>query len=76
MATTVCELQWIMYFLNNLLILVPLPISFRFDNQAAIHISHNLVFHEHTCNTYVVCVHVCEVFLFVMCILRMVMMEV
>lgn len=48
MAATVCELQWVTYILCDLKIPVPTPISLYCDNQAAIHIAQNPVFHERT----------------------------
>ncbi|KAL2227014.1 UNVERIFIED_CONTAM: Retrovirus-related Pol polyprotein from transposon RE2 [Sesamum indicum] len=48
MAKTTCELQWISYLLKDFGVYVSLPIPFHCDNQAAIHIIANLVFHERT----------------------------
>lgn len=48
MAATVCELLWISYILSDLKVPMQLPIPLRCDNQAAIHIVNNHVFHEHT----------------------------
>ncbi|KAL5863974.1 hypothetical protein ACOSQ3_001488 [Xanthoceras sorbifolium] len=48
MASTVCELQWISYVLQDLHIPLTLPISLWCDNQAALHITANPVFHERT----------------------------
>ncbi|KAL2225710.1 UNVERIFIED_CONTAM: Retrovirus-related Pol polyprotein from transposon RE1, partial [Sesamum indicum] len=48
MAVTTCELQWISYLLKDFGISVSLPIPFHCDNQAAIHIMANPVFHERT----------------------------
>ncbi|XP_047320774.1 secreted RxLR effector protein 161-like [Impatiens glandulifera] len=48
MTTTVCELKWISFLLKDLQIPVQLPIPLRCDNQAAIHIAENPVFHERT----------------------------
>ena len=47
-ASTVCELLWILYILRDFGISVPLPISVWCDNQAAFHIVANPVFHERT----------------------------
>ncbi|KAL0318648.1 UNVERIFIED_CONTAM: Retrovirus-related Pol polyprotein from transposon RE2 [Sesamum angustifolium] len=48
LGTTVCELQWVTYLLSDLSIQVPTPIPLYCDNQAAIHIVANPVFHERT----------------------------
>ncbi|KAL0349687.1 UNVERIFIED_CONTAM: Retrovirus-related Pol polyprotein from transposon RE1 [Sesamum radiatum] len=48
LGTTVCELQWISYLLCDLRIDVPTPIPVFCDNQAAIQIVANPVFHERT----------------------------
>ncbi|KAK4400618.1 Retrovirus-related Pol polyprotein from transposon RE1 [Sesamum angolense] len=46
--TTVCELQWISYLLFDFHISIPRLIPVYCDNQAAIHIVANPVFHEQT----------------------------
>ncbi|KAL0461991.1 UNVERIFIED_CONTAM: Retrovirus-related Pol polyprotein from transposon RE2 [Sesamum latifolium] len=46
LAITVCELQWITYLLHDLQVSPPTPIHVYCDNQAAIHIAANPVFHE------------------------------
>ncbi|KAL0353607.1 UNVERIFIED_CONTAM: Retrovirus-related Pol polyprotein from transposon RE2 [Sesamum angustifolium] len=48
MASTVCELLWITYLLCDFGVSVSLPIPFWCDNQAALHITANPVFHERT----------------------------
>ena len=48
MASLTCELQWLKYLLNDLGIAHLAPITFHCDNQAAIHIANNPVFHERT----------------------------
>ncbi|KAL0455649.1 UNVERIFIED_CONTAM: Retrovirus-related Pol polyprotein from transposon RE1 [Sesamum latifolium] len=48
LGSTVCELQWVSYLLADLQVQVPTPISLFCDNQAAIHIVANPVFHECT----------------------------
>ncbi|KAL0451427.1 UNVERIFIED_CONTAM: Retrovirus-related Pol polyprotein from transposon RE2 [Sesamum latifolium] len=48
MAATVCELKWISYILSDLGVPVQLPIQLFCDNQAALHIMANPVFHEQT----------------------------
>ncbi|KAL0287825.1 UNVERIFIED_CONTAM: Retrovirus-related Pol polyprotein from transposon RE1 [Sesamum angustifolium] len=48
LGMTVCELQWISYLLRDLHVHVPTPISLYCDNQAALHIVANPVFHERT----------------------------
>ncbi|KAK4382937.1 Retrovirus-related Pol polyprotein from transposon RE2 [Sesamum angolense] len=48
MGAVVCELQWISYLLQDLYVSFPTPISLFCDNQAALHIVANPVFHERT----------------------------
>ncbi|KAL0395484.1 UNVERIFIED_CONTAM: Retrovirus-related Pol polyprotein from transposon RE1 [Sesamum latifolium] len=48
MAAGVCELQWISYILADFRIPVTTPIPFWCDNQAALHMTANPVFHERT----------------------------
>ncbi|KAL0409668.1 UNVERIFIED_CONTAM: Retrovirus-related Pol polyprotein from transposon RE2 [Sesamum radiatum] len=48
MAATVCELKWVSYILSDLGVSVQLPIRLFCDNQAALHIMANPVFHERT----------------------------
>lgn len=48
LASTVCELQWITYILQDLQVPLKLPIPLLCDNQAALHIAANPVFHERT----------------------------
>ena len=48
LASTVYELLWISYILRDFDITVPLPIPIWCDNQAALHIVANPVFHERT----------------------------
>ena len=48
MATTACVLQWCAFILQDFDVFVPLPIPLWCDNQAALHITHKLVFHEMT----------------------------
>lgn len=48
LASTVCELQWIDYVLQSLSIIIHRPISLWCDNQAALHIIQNPIFHEST----------------------------
>ncbi|KAL0387396.1 UNVERIFIED_CONTAM: hypothetical protein Sradi_2621400 [Sesamum radiatum] len=48
MGSTVCELFWISYILQEFGISVSSPIPFHCDNKAAIHITENPVFHERT----------------------------
>ncbi|KAL0355474.1 UNVERIFIED_CONTAM: Retrovirus-related Pol polyprotein from transposon TNT 1-94 [Sesamum radiatum] len=52
MAAAVCELQWITYLLQDFQIVVSTLIPFWYDNQAAIHITANPVFHERI-NTWI-----------------------
>ncbi|KAL2230852.1 UNVERIFIED_CONTAM: Retrovirus-related Pol polyprotein from transposon RE1, partial [Sesamum indicum] len=46
MATTTCEVTWLVYLLKNLGIEVKTPIPFYCDNKTALHITTNPVFHE------------------------------
>ncbi|KAL0332894.1 UNVERIFIED_CONTAM: Retrovirus-related Pol polyprotein from transposon RE1 [Sesamum calycinum] len=46
LSMTVCELKWISYLLQDLHLTSPTPIPLYCDNQAAIHIVANPVFHE------------------------------
>ncbi|KAL2237900.1 UNVERIFIED_CONTAM: Retrovirus-related Pol polyprotein from transposon RE2 [Sesamum indicum] len=48
MAATVCELKWLSYLLSDFNITLPLPVRLFCDNQAALHIMANPVFHERT----------------------------
>lgn len=48
MASTVCELKWLSYLLHDFGINVSLPISLYCDNNVALHITVNPVFHERT----------------------------
>ncbi|KAL0395458.1 UNVERIFIED_CONTAM: Retrovirus-related Pol polyprotein from transposon RE1 [Sesamum latifolium] len=48
LGTIVCELKWITFLLRDLHISPPTPIPVYCDNQAAIHIVANPVFHERT----------------------------
>lgn len=43
-----CELQWILYIVNDLRVNCDRPPVIYCDNQSAIHIAANPVFHEHT----------------------------
>ncbi|KAL0375618.1 UNVERIFIED_CONTAM: hypothetical protein Scaly_0679400, partial [Sesamum calycinum] len=48
MGSTVCKLRWISYLLQDLRVPVSLPIPLYCDNQAALHIVVNPVFHKRT----------------------------
>lgn len=48
MAVTACELTWLKYLLHDLNVSHPSPMKLFYDNQAAIHIAANPVFHERT----------------------------
>lgn len=48
MAMTLCELKWLSSSLRDLYVLFTHPILLHCDNQVALHIVTNHVFHEHT----------------------------
>lgn len=48
MATTVCELTWLQHLLLDLGIRPKSPATLFCDNQSALHIAKNSVFHERT----------------------------
>ena len=48
MATTSCEVTWLRSLLNDLRVRQLQPIKLYCDNQAALHIANNPVFHERT----------------------------
>lgn len=48
MASVACEITWMKHLLQDLHILHPQPVTLYCDNQAAMHIAANPVFHERT----------------------------
>ena len=48
LAATTCELQWITNLLKDLRILLPKPAALFCDNNSALHIARNAVFHQRT----------------------------
>jgi len=48
MATTSCELIWLKALLQSLGVAHPCPMKLYCDNQAALHIAANPIFHERT----------------------------
>ena len=46
MAHTSCEFMWIKHLLEELNFIVKVPMTMNCDNQAAIHIASNPMFHE------------------------------
>lgn len=55
MASTACELIWLKILLSDLGIVLSAPIPLHCDNQAAMHIAANPVFHERTKHIEVDC---------------------
>ncbi|KAK4381882.1 Retrovirus-related Pol polyprotein from transposon RE1 [Sesamum angolense] len=60
LSATICELQWITFLLQDLHTAVPTPIPLFCDNQAALHIVANPVFHEHIKHLEIDCHLVCD----------------
>ncbi|KAI5336569.1 hypothetical protein L3X38_015837 [Prunus dulcis] len=48
MTGACCEITWLRYLLQDLQLPDPGPATLHCDNQAALHISTNLVFHDRT----------------------------
>lgn len=48
MSHTTSELTWLQHFLQEIGFSTPTPIVLLYDNQTALHIASNLVFHERT----------------------------
>lgn len=57
-ATTVCEILWLSYVLQDLQLPPPHPIPLWCDNQTAIYIATNPLFHERTKHIEIDCHHV------------------
>ncbi|CAH9083346.1 unnamed protein product [Cuscuta epithymum] len=55
MAQSACEIIWISHLLTELGLKISVPAKLWCDNQAAIHIANNHVFHERTKHIEVVC---------------------
>ncbi|XP_020549893.1 uncharacterized protein LOC110012101 [Sesamum indicum] len=62
MGSAVCKLLWITYILCAFQVSFRIPVSFWCDNQAAIHITANPVFHERTKHLDIDCHVVCDQF--------------
>ena len=55
MATTTCEVSWLLFLLKDLHMKHDKPILLYYDNQAALHIAANPVFHERSKHIEVDC---------------------
>ena len=55
MANTCLELTWLRYILQDIRVPQIAPTSLFCDNQAALHIAANPVFHKHTKHIEIVC---------------------
>ena len=55
MSISTCELTWLLALLQDFYILHPTPSVLYCDNQAALHIAANLVFHKRTKHIEVDC---------------------
>jgi hypothetical protein len=53
MAQSTCEIMWVYHLLEEISLKPPLPAKLWYDNQAALHISSNPVYHETTKHTKV-----------------------
>ncbi|KAI5670896.1 hypothetical protein M9H77_11260 [Catharanthus roseus] len=62
MAMTLCELKWLSILLRDLHVPVTRPIPLHCDNQAALHIAENPVFHERTKHIEIDCHFVRDAF--------------
>lgn len=62
MGATVCEIKWICYLLRDFGISPTLPINLYCDNEVAVHIAKNVVFHERTKHLEIDCHIVCDKF--------------
>ena len=60
MAQYVCKIMWICQLLMEVGIETSLPVKLLCDNQASMHISSNLVFHEQIKHIEIDCHFVCE----------------
>jgi hypothetical protein len=60
MAHTTCELTWLRTILQELGLLVQGQTPLDYDNQEAVHIASNLVFHERTKHIEVDCHFICS----------------
>ena len=60
MTWSVCEIMWIRQLLMKVGIETLVPAKLWCDNQAAMHVASNPIFHEHTKHIEINCHFVCE----------------
>ena len=60
MTQSVCEIMWLHQLLMEVGIKTVVPAKLWYDNQAALHIASNPVFHERTKHIEIDCHFICE----------------